>query len=216
MSGGRQTKQFGFGRIWRMTTPPRADSTRDRILEAGKAEFAQYGIAGARVDRIAKSAKTSKERVYAYFRSKEELYRFIAAQELDAVAEATRMDPTDLPGYAGRVHDYFTAHRDNLRLMRWGQLEFAGIGPDDATRGTVTRKSRQIRRAQREGHLDPSWDPLDILMFVNQLAMAWADQPDLAETAAPQARAAFLSERRAAIVAAVERLFPATHSTDTD
>lgn len=82
---------------------------RDRIVEAATAEFARYGIAGARIDRIAKSARTSKERVYAYFRSKEQLYGFIAARELDAVAEATQMDPADLPGYAGRVHDYFVA-----------------------------------------------------------------------------------------------------------
>ncbi|WP_433562963.1 TetR family transcriptional regulator [Nocardia sp. CA-151230] len=188
----------------------RADSTRDRIVEAAKAEFARHGIAGARIDRIAKSAKTSKERVYAYFRGKEELYRFVAARELDAVAEATRMDPTDLPGYAGRVHDYFTSHPDNLRLMRWGQLEFADNAPDDATHDIVSRKTAQLRRAQQDGHLDRSWDPLDILMFVNQLAMAWADQPDLATGE----RDAFLAARRAAIITAVERLFPATFSAD--
>jgi Tetracyclin repressor-like, C-terminal domain len=33
------------------------------------------------------------------------------------------MDPTDLPGYAGRVHDYFTRHPERQRLMLWGQLE---------------------------------------------------------------------------------------------
>ncbi|MEU1207991.1 TetR family transcriptional regulator [Nocardia sp. NPDC005825] len=190
---------------------PRADSTRDRILEAAKAEFARYGIAGARIDRIAKAAKTSKERVYAYFRGKEELYRFVAARELDAVAEATRMDATDLPGYAGRVHDYFTGHPDNLRLMRWGQLEFADNAPDNATRDIVSRKTDQLRHAQRQGHLDSSWDPLDILMFVNQLAMAWADQPELPTGA--EARAAFLAARRAAITAAVGRLFPAVSSS---
>ncbi|MFD7846292.1 TetR family transcriptional regulator [Nocardia sp. NPDC059764] len=199
-----------------MTSPSRADSTRDRILEAGKSEFARHGIAGARVDRIAKAAKTSKERVYAYFRSKEELYRFIAAQELDAVAEATRLDPTDLPGYAGRIHDYFTAHRENLLLMRWGQLEFAGTDPDDATRDTAIRKTAQIRRAQQDGHLDPSWDPLDILMFVNQLAMAWADRLGVDNSAATGTQSEFALARRAAIVTAVERLFPATRSATDD
>ncbi|WP_411572810.1 hypothetical protein [Streptomyces acidiscabies] len=33
------------------------------------------------------------------------------------------MDPTDLPGYAGRLHDCFTDHPDCFRLMSWGQLE---------------------------------------------------------------------------------------------
>ncbi|WP_373310185.1 helix-turn-helix domain-containing protein, partial [Streptomyces purpurascens] len=43
------------------------------MLAAAMEEFAGHGIAGARVDRIAKLAKTSKERVYAYFRSKDAL-----------------------------------------------------------------------------------------------------------------------------------------------
>jgi AcrR family transcriptional regulator len=190
-----------------VTPSSRADSTRDRIVVAATAEFARHGIAGARIDRIAKSARTSKERVYAYFRSKEELYGFVAARELDAVAEATQMDPADLPGYAGRVHDYFVANPDNLRLMRWGQLEFAGTGIDDATRDTVSRKTEKLRRAQQEGLLDPSWDPLDILVFVNQLTTAWAEQPGLTSIGSGS-RDQFLADRRAAIVAAVERLFP--------
>lgn len=193
-----------------LTSPD--DSTRGRILDAAKAEFAGHGIAGARIDRIAKAARTSKERVYAYFRSKDELYRFVLAQQLDAIAEATRMDPADLPGYAGRVHDYFVADPDNLRLMRWGQLEFSGSGPDDATVETMNRKVGQLRRAQQDGLLDPSWNPLDILMFVNQLATAWAGQ--LGPAAGSAAGDAFAAERRAAVVAAVQRLFPARTPTN--
>ncbi|WP_433602375.1 TetR family transcriptional regulator [Nocardia sp. CA-135953] len=190
------------------------DSTRDRIAGAAKAEFARYGIAGARVDRIAKTAKTSKERVYAYFRSKENLYQHIAAEELAAIEEATQMDPADLPGFAGQIHDYFLAHPDNHRLMKWGQLEFGGGGPGDPTRVAMARKTEQLRRAQRDGHLDPAWDPIDILVFVNQLATAWVDQPDLADSAGPAAeRAEFLAARRAAIVGAVERLFPAANAS---
>ncbi|WP_433610234.1 TetR family transcriptional regulator [Prescottella agglutinans] len=195
-----------------MSLPPHTDSTRDRIVEAATAEFAQHGIAGARIDRIAKSARTSKERVYAYFRSKDELYRFVAAQQLDAVAEATQLDPADLPGYAGRVHDYFVAHPDNRRIMRWGELEF--VGTDAAARDIARRKVEKIRRAQQGGLLDPSWNPLDVLVFVSQLAAAWADQPTL-PSAEGTARDQFLADRRAAIVAAVERLFPAAGSTDT-
>ncbi|GAA4985064.1 TetR family transcriptional regulator [Yinghuangia aomiensis] len=193
-----------------MTRSGAADSTRDRILAAATDEFARHGIAGARVDRIAKSARTSKERVYAYFRSKEDLYRVVRAQELSAVAEATRMDPTDLPGYAGRIHDYFAAHPDRYRLMAWGQLELGGAeGPDDdPIRTTIAHKVDQVRRAQASGHLDPSWDPLDILVLLNQIATSWADQPDLAAALPASERAAYLAARRAGVVAAAQRLFP--------
>lgn len=189
--------------------PPsdRTDSTRGRIVDAATIEFADHGIAGARIDRIAKAARTSKERVYAYFRSKEEIYRFVASRELDAVADATRLDASDLPGYAGRVHDYFVANPHSRRLMRWGDLELSGTG--DAARETAKRKTAQIRQAQRDGLLDPSWDPLDVIVFVNQLASSWVDQavPVASGTADGDT---FLAARRAAIVAAVERLFPAS------
>ncbi|WP_381796823.1 TetR family transcriptional regulator [Streptomyces niveus] len=179
-------------------------------MSAAKTEFSQHGIAGARIDRIAKAARISKEGVYAYFSSKVALYRFVSAQELAAVAEATRTDPTDLRGYAGRVHDYFSEHPDRFRLMSWGQLELdAGDSlPDDAVRESVTRKIEQIREAQEAGHLDAGWDPVDILVLVHQIATAWAAQPDLLPPSG-EGRATFLMARRAAIVAAVERLFPA-------
>ncbi|MFJ9346092.1 TetR family transcriptional regulator [Streptomyces sp. NPDC101237] len=193
-----------------MTPAPRADSARDRVIAAAKAEFAMHGIAGARVDRIAKAAKTSKERVYAYFDSKEDLYRHISAQELAAVAEAGRLDPADLPAYAGRIHDYFLQHPEHYRLMRWGQLEL-GTGhttPDDAVRQSVAGKIEKLRHAQEAGQLDPAWDPVDVLVLVNQIAMAWAGQPDLLP-ADEANHAAFLAARRTAVVAAVQRLFPA-------
>lgn len=193
-----------------MSPPARADQVRDRIVAAATAEFSRYGIAGARVDRIAKAAQTSKERVYAYFRSKEDLYRLVSALELAAVAEATRLDPADLPGYAGRIHDYFTSHPERFRLMSWGQLEL-GPGesrPDDHLRESVRHKVEQLRQAQQAGQLDSAWDPLDILVLVNQIAMSWAAQPDLIP-AADQEHGSFMTARRAAIVAAVQRLFPA-------
>ncbi|NUO40768.1 MAG: TetR/AcrR family transcriptional regulator [Streptomyces sp.] len=196
-----------------MTSSTTPDSTRDRIVTAARAEFARYGIAGARITRIAKAAKTSTERLYAYFRSKEELYGFIAERELAAVSEATRLDPTNLPEYAGRVHDYFIQHPDRYRLVSWGRLELAGDTADDpAMRETIRRKTEQIRKAQEAGQLDASWEPIDILVFLNQIASAWAGQLDLVDAVADQVRDRSLAARRAAVVRAVERLFPATGS----
>ncbi|MGY0488237.1 TetR family transcriptional regulator [Streptomyces sp. WG-D5] len=186
-----------------------ADTTSDRIVSAATAEFARYGIAGARVERIAKEARTSKERVYAYFRGKEALYRFVAGQELAAMAEAVPLDPADLPEYAGRMHDHAVEHPERHRLMQWGQLELAvGQAPaDDPVQESLRRKLEQLRKAQDAGQLDSSWEPEDILVFVSQLALSWAGQRDLIP--AGEGREAFLAARRVAIVAAVQRLFPA-------
>ncbi|MQM24660.1 TetR family transcriptional regulator [Glycomyces albidus] len=193
-----------------MPPRPSPEATRDRIVAAARAEFARHGIAGARIDRIAKAAKTSKERVYAYFTSKEALYRLVSLEELTAVAEATRMDPTDLPAYAGRLHDYFTAHPERYRLMQWGRLELepGGGAPDDPVRAKMAGKMEQLRKAQESGLLDPDWEPIDILVLLNQIAAAWAGRPDLVP-GDPAERERFLHERRTAVVKAVERLFPA-------
>lgn len=185
------------------------DTTSDRIVSAATAEFARHGIAGARVERIAKEARTSKERVYAYFRGKEALYRFVAGRELAAMAEAVPLDPADLPGYAGRMHDHAVEHPERHRLMMWGQLELAaGQAPaDDPVQESLRRKVEQLREAQHDGRLDSAWEPEDVLVFVSQLALSWAGQGDLVPTG--EERDAFLSARRVAIVAAVQQLFPA-------
>lgn len=191
--------------------PEGADSTRERIVTAATDEFARHGIAGARVDRIAKQARTSKERVYAYFRGKEALYGHIAAKELTELAEATKMDPADLPGYAGRLFDHFTARPDHHRLITWGRLELADSAVADTgadpTRAAIARKLDQLRQAQQAGQLDPAWDPVDVLALVNQIATTWAAQTEIG-AAADQAADSSVAARRAAVVAAVERLFP--------
>ncbi|MDH6628600.1 hypothetical protein M2271_006433 [Streptomyces sp. LBL] len=73
----------------------------------------------------------------------------------------------------------------------------------------MAHKVEQLRQAQEAGRLDAHWDPVDILVFVHQIATAWAAQPDLLPPSGED-RATFLTARRAAIITAVERLFPAT------
>ncbi|MEU1150054.1 TetR family transcriptional regulator [Streptomyces sp. NPDC005863] len=184
--------------------------TRERILAAAMEEFARHGIAGARVDRVAKLARTSKERVYAYFRGKEALYAAVAAREYVVIADATQLDPSDLPGYAGRLFDYFVARPDHHRLITWGRLELPGTAAvaDDPTQAAIARKIGQLREVQQAGQLDPAWDPADVLALVNQIAMTWAAQPELRMAAAAHAADPTTAARRAAVVTAVERLFP--------
>lgn len=192
---------------------PGGDTTRERILTAAMEEFARHGIAGARVDRIAKLARTSKERVYAYFRGKDALYADVAAREHVVIAEATQLDPSDLPGYAGRLFDYFVARPDHHRLITWGRLELPDTTAtaDDHAQALIARKVGQLRKAQQAGQLDPAWDPADVLALVNQIATTWAAQPELSKAAAAHAVDPTTTARRAAVVTAVEQLFPRAH-----
>ncbi|OLT25087.1 TetR family transcriptional regulator [Actinomadura sp. CNU-125] len=193
------------------------DSTRDRIVAAAQAEFARHGIAGARVDRIAKAARTSKERVYAYFRSKEKLYGFVAARELAVAAEAIHLDPTDLPAYAGQMFDYFAAHPDRYRFIAWGRLELGSDTEPSADEAdpygeAIRCKAEWIRQAQEAGDLDPTWDPTDVLALVTQIATTWLDQPELGCLPRDATDPATVA-RRAAVVRAVHTLFPPADSS---
>jgi TetR/AcrR family transcriptional regulator len=60
----------------------RADRTRKVILRAAIREFSAHGLAGARTDAIAESAKVNKALLYYYFKSKNGLY----AAALDKVS----------------------------------------------------------------------------------------------------------------------------------
>ena len=64
--------------------------TRQRIIAAARDEFAQCGIDGARVDRIAKQAGVNKAMLYYHFHSKERLYEAVVKEFFVAVAERLR------------------------------------------------------------------------------------------------------------------------------
>jgi TetR/AcrR family transcriptional regulator len=65
----------------------RADRTRKIILRAAVREFSEHGLAGARTDAIAESAKVNKALLYYYFKSKSGLYAAALEEASAAVVE---------------------------------------------------------------------------------------------------------------------------------
>jgi AcrR family transcriptional regulator len=75
------------------------DATRHRILDAGRREFAEFGLHGARVDRIAEKSDSNKSMIYYIFGGKEDLYM--------AVLESLFVEKTEIldnPFFDGVVH----------------------------------------------------------------------------------------------------------------
>src|ERR1700751_1756116 len=52
-------------------------TTARRIVATAEQIFAEEGLAGPRLDAIARKGKVNKALLYYYFRSKEELFRFV-------------------------------------------------------------------------------------------------------------------------------------------
>jgi AcrR family transcriptional regulator len=148
-----------------------AEATKERILEAAMEEFSSYGIAGARVDRIAKNAGCNKNMIYIYFENKETLFTTVLQNNLTRVYEES-FTPDDLPGYAARVFDFAISHPDLFRLMAWYGLEQKVVNLTE--RASVQQKKiKQLLNAQSAGLVGTTFTPGFLLTAIMALATAW-------------------------------------------
>ncbi|MFF2024223.1 TetR family transcriptional regulator [Streptomyces sp. NPDC058171] len=183
----------------------RAEATKTRILRAATDEFAAHGIAGARVDRIAKAASANKNLIYVYFCSKDRLFDAVYDAHVTHGLHTVAFTADDLPGYAGRLFDYGQEHPEVIRLAVWHRLE-RGDGPDPAAAApTRDAELAALAAVQRDGGIGAAFSPTALLTLVQGLALAW--NPSNA-TGMPAAAIAAEStdERRRSIVEAVRRL----------
>jgi AcrR family transcriptional regulator len=163
-----------------------AEQTKTRILDAAFREFAEYGVAGARVDRIAKSAGCNKNLIYVYFDSKEALFATVLDRHLSDAYAGIPFTPGDLPGLARRVFDYAQANPDVYRLLAWATLERTAALPPARER-EHDRKLPLIQAEQDSGVIRADAPPALILMAVLALATAWSPAFPFGATANPGA-----------------------------
>ncbi len=171
-----------------MPTTRRGAATRRRILDAATDEFARYGIAGARIDRITSAARTNKAQVYGYFDSKDLLFDAVVADAVDRSVDSIAFDVDDLPGWAVAVYDQ-NLHQPHLsRLIAWIRLERHPTGRwfDDASRHQ--HKLDDIAHAQSAGRLPPG-DPFDLLTLILSMANAWSPASSVYAASADEAAA---------------------------
>ncbi|WP_406511595.1 TetR family transcriptional regulator [Streptomyces sp. NBC_00161] len=148
-----------------------SSATKARLLDAAFSEFAAYGIAGARVDRIAEAAQANKRLIYVYYGNKEQLFDAVLQRALETGAESVPFDAGDLPGYAGAVFDHLVAQPSLMRLVLWKQLERPGATDTEAE--SYRGKIAVVEEAQKAGRVDASLDPADVLTLVMGLSQAW-------------------------------------------
>ena len=147
-----------------------AEATRERILAAASVEFAERGLAGARIDRIAAGATSNVRLIYAHFGSKENLFALTLDRELTAMAEAVPVDPEDLPGWVGRLFDYHRENPSGVRISLWRELQRPDLGPDDAR-----------VYAEKVGAMAPKTEDraaaIDLLVLLYGMAQSWFFTP---------------------------------------
>ncbi|GAB2777744.1 TetR family transcriptional regulator [Amycolatopsis magusensis] len=176
----------------------RGEATRQRILDVATREFAEHGIAGARIERIVAAARTNKAQLYAYFGNKEGLFDAIFAGSLERIVNVVPIDATDLADWAVRLYDEYLRRPDLIRLATWARLERQPAGhlvddPDRLDEG----KLRSIAEAQAAG-LIRAGDPFDLMAMVIAMSMAWSPVSNV--YAATAGEPAETHERRRALL----------------
>ena len=160
-----------------MTDAPltaRGAATRQRIVEAATTEFAEHGIAGARVERIVAAAHTNKAQLYGYFGSKNGLFDAIFFESLERITNVVPIDADDLADWAVRLYDEYLRRPDLIRLATWARLERRPFGHlvDDRSRLDAA-KLTAIADAQAAGRVRAA-DPFDLMAMVIAMSMAWS------------------------------------------
>jgi AcrR family transcriptional regulator len=156
------------------------EAKRLQLLAAGLAEFAQYGLAGGRVDRIAAAAKCSAGLVYTYFGSKEDLFDAVFETVVVRTVTEIPIDVDNLPAYAVRLFEGALDHPDVARLITWYRLERGDRPPLQLSLTSMREKAAEIAAAQEAGKLSSFFSPEDLLTLVLHQGELWAAiAPDL-------------------------------------
>lgn len=166
-------------------TPGRTNDperTKADILEVAMREFSEKGLAGARIDLIAESMRTSKRMIYYYFGSKEGLYIAVLEEAYRRMREIEgQLHLEDLPPEAalrklvGFTVDYQLAHPEFIRLV---MNENMHRGEYLARSGTIQQLNvpaieglrSVLDRGQREGVFRTGIDPVDLHMSISALS----------------------------------------------
>jgi TetR/AcrR family transcriptional regulator len=113
------------------------DRTREKILAAATAEFAAKGLAGARVDAIARRARVNKQMLYYCFGDKRELYREILRRKFAERAAFLDSMPAAIEDALLHLFDSGTQDLDFVRMLEWEALD------SSSTAKTVAAEERR-------------------------------------------------------------------------
>lgn len=159
-----------------------AAETRENILEVASREYADKGLAGARIDEIAEKTSSSKRMIYYYFGGKDELYRAvleraynrIRAQEQDAHFE--NLPPIEaLRAMIGHNFDYHFDHPEFVRLVmnenvHHGEHIAQITSMKQRNRSVIESLDAILRKGAEQGVFRAGIDPIDLHGMISALS----------------------------------------------
>lgn len=152
--------------------------TKQRILDAARAEFSQKGYAGARVDAIAKAADVNIRMIYYFFGSKQQLLKDVTMSKT-AARQVMAYESVDcLEKYIMTCFDDFLSNGDNVRLAQWEALEIEDINKETITsyeerHEHIHKRVAIIEMLQKQGRVSEKFDAA----FLHMILVAMAGYP---------------------------------------
>lgn len=159
-----------------------ADRSQGTILAAARDEFAEYGLGGARMDRIAGRAGLNKRLIYYYFEDKERLFQAVLEQAYKDIREQERklnlldLKPADaLRRLVEFTWDYYLAHPEFLTLLNSANLHRARHiqGSKQARKMNsplIEMLAEILERGRKEGSFRGGVDPLQLYVSIAGLS----------------------------------------------
>jgi TetR/AcrR family transcriptional regulator len=193
----------------------RADLTRKAILRAAIREFSTHGLAGARTDAIAESAKVNKALLYYYFKSKSALYTAAIEEVSTTAAERAfaAFDPKHSAGerllrtavnHFDRVltqRDFQNLMQQEMVRMRRGQSESMPAMVENVFKPLMAKLEEAVQEGIKKGELcQVDW--LQVVystLGANVLYFVSAPMMRLVLPFDPFTRAAIETRRKAAV-----------------
>ena len=159
-----------------------ADRSQSTILAAARDEFAEYGLGGARVDRIAERAGLNKRLIYYYFEDKETLFQAVLEQAYRDIREQEmKLHLLDLePPMAVRrlvefTWDYYLAHPEFLTLLNSANLHKArhlqgSQRARELNSPLIDTLAAVLERGRRDGVFRGGVDPVQLYVSIAGLS----------------------------------------------
>jgi TetR/AcrR family transcriptional regulator len=159
-----------------------AERTQQAILAAAEEEFADKGLAGARVDAIAEQSGVNKRMLYYYFGSKENLYVAVLERAYGAMRQTERelnltdLDPLDaIRKLVEFKFDYYLEHPTIIRLLSGENMQNAKFLKRSRRLRDMHNSLANVLRAvlvagQKRGSVKPGIDPLQLYISLAALS----------------------------------------------
>ena len=151
-----------------------AGVNEQRILDVAIREFARKGLAGARVDEIARRAGVNKQLLYYYFKNKEGLYNAVLTEaSVSTKVDAQMRETIEREGYGNAlIHRATLKERKRWQLWRrlwsWEALErgHTKLVREDDRRAAWQQTVSRLRDAQERGEIDGRFDTEMLMLAI--------------------------------------------------